>query len=83
MKKLVFSTLLVMQVLFGFAQSTTGITGKVVDSKTQKPLQNVVASIQNTTMTALTNGAGVFVFTEVTTGSQLLQIKTAGYKDQL
>lgn len=83
MKKLVFSTLLVMQVLFGFAQSTTGITGKVVDSKTQKPLQNVVASIQNTSLTALTNGAGVFVFTEVTNGSQLLQIKTAGYKDQL
>lgn len=83
MKKLVFSALLVMQVLFGFAQATTGITGKVVDSKTQKPLQNVVASIQNTSLTALTNGAGVFVFTEVAQGSQLLQIKTAGYKDQL
>lgn len=83
MKKLVFSALLVMQVLFGFAQATTGITGKVVDSKTQKPLQNVVASIQNTSSTALTNGAGVFVFTEVAPGSQLLQIKTAGYKDQL
>ncbi|MGC4040818.1 MAG: carboxypeptidase-like regulatory domain-containing protein [Flavobacterium sp.] len=83
MKKLVFSTLLVMQVLFSFAQSATGITGKIVDSKTQKPLQNVVASIQNTSLTALTNGAGVFVFTEVSKGSQLLQIKTAGYKDQL
>jgi len=83
MKKLVFSTLLVMQVLFSFAQTKTGITGKVVDSKTQKPLQNVVASIQNTSLTSLTNGVGVFVFTEVSKGSQLLQIKTAGYKDQL
>lgn len=83
MKKLVISTLFVMQVFFGFAQTTTGITGKVVDSKTQKPLQNVVASIQNTTLTALTNGAGVFVFTDVEKGSQLLQIKSAGYKDQL
>ncbi|MEK8178929.1 carboxypeptidase-like regulatory domain-containing protein [Flavobacterium buctense] len=83
MKKLVISTLFVMQVFFGFAQTTTGITGKVVDSKTQKPLQNVVASIQNTTLTALTNGAGVFVFTEVEKGSQLLQIKSFGYKDQL
>jgi len=61
MKKLVISTLFVMQVFFGFAQTTTGITGKVVDSKTQKPLQNVVASIQNTTLTALTNGAGTTV----------------------
>ena len=56
MKKLVISTLFVMQVFLGFAQATTGITGKVVDSKTQKPLQNVVASIQNTSLTALTNG---------------------------
>ena len=31
MKKLVISTLFVMQVFFGFAQATTGITGKVVD----------------------------------------------------
>jgi len=83
MKKLVISTFLVMQVLFSFAQSTTGITGKVVDSKTQKPLQNVVASIQNTSLTSLTNGAGVFVFKDVEKGSQLLQIKTSGYKDQL
>jgi hypothetical protein len=83
MKKLVISTLFVMQVLFSFAQSTTGITGKVVDSKTQKPLQNVVASIQNTSLTALTNGAGVFNFAGIEKGSQLLQIKTAGYKDQL
>ena len=83
MKKLVISTLFVMPVFFGFAQTTTGITGKVVDSKTQKPLQNVVASIQNTTLTALTNGAGIFVFTEVEKGSQLLQIKSFGYKDQL
>ena len=83
MKKLVISTLFMMQVFFGFAQTTTGITGKVVDSKTQKPLQNVVASIQNTTLTALTNGVGIFVFTEVEKGSQLLQIKSFGYKDQL
>ena len=83
MKKLVICTLFVMQVFFGFAQTTTGITGKVVDSKTQKPLQNVVASIQNTSLTSLTNGVGVFVFMEVSKGSQLLQIKTAGYKDQL
>ncbi|GAA4034558.1 carboxypeptidase-like regulatory domain-containing protein [Flavobacterium cheonhonense] len=72
-----------MQVFFVFAQTTAGITGKVVDSKTQKPLQNVVASIENTSFTALTDATGVFVFKEVPSGSQLLQIKSAGYKDQL
>ncbi|TBX71132.1 TonB-dependent receptor [Flavobacterium silvisoli] len=83
MKKLVISTLFVMQVFFVFAQNNTGFTGKVLDSKTQKPLQNVVASIQNTNLSMLTDVSGVFTFKEVTVGSQLLQIKSAGYKDQL
>ena len=83
MKKLVISTLFVMQVFFVFAQNNTGFTGKVLDSKTQKPLQNVVAAIQNTNLTTLTDVNGVFVFNEVAVGSQLLQIKSSGYKDQL
>jgi hypothetical protein len=83
MKKLVFSTLMVMSVLFSFAQTTTGVTGKVVDSKTQKPLQNVVASMQNTSLTVLTDAAGIFTFKDAPKGSQLVQIKSAGFKDQL
>lgn len=82
MKKLVISTLFVMQVLFGFAQ-TTGITGKVVDSKTQKPLRNVVASIQNTNLTILTDAGGVFTFKDVPNGAQLILIKSTGFKDKL
>ena len=66
----------VLQVVFAWSQDrTTGITGKVVDSKTQKPLGNVVASLQNTTFTALTNQDGVFVFGNVIVGDQLLEIK--------
>jgi hypothetical protein len=83
MKKLVISTLFVMQVVFVFAQTTTGIKGKVVDTKTQKPLPNVVASIQNTNLTTVTDATGAFTFKDVPSGSQLLQIKTTGYKDQL
>ena len=83
MKKLVISTLFVMQVLFSFAQTATGISGIVVDSKTQRPLQNVVASIQNTVLTTLTDGTGAFVFKDVPAGSQMVQIKSSGYKDQL
>ena len=83
MRKLVISTLFVMQVLFAFAQTATGVTGKVVDSKTQKPLQNVVATIENSNLTQLTDVTGKFTFTEIAAGSQLLQIKTQGYKAQL
>lgn len=83
MKKLVISTFFVMQVLFVFAQTGTGITGKVVDSKTQKPLQGVVASIQNTNLTQITDVVGKFTFLDIPVGKQLLQIRTQGYKEQL
>ena len=83
MKKLVISTLFVMQVLFVFGQTTTGITGKVVDSKSQKPLQNVITAIQNTSLTVLTDASGIFTFKDVPKGSQLVQIKSTGYKDQI
>ena len=83
MKKLVISTLFVMQVCFVFAQTATGISGKVVDSKTQKPLQNVVATILNSTLMQTTDATGKFSFDSVEIGKQLLQIRTQGYKDQL
>jgi len=83
MKKLVISTLFVMQVFFVFAQNVSGISGKVVDAKTQKPLQNAIASIQNSNLTQLTNAEGKFTFENVAVGSQLVQIKSSGYKDQL
>jgi hypothetical protein len=83
MKKLVISTLFVLQTVFVFAQTGTGVTGKVVDSKTQKAMQNVVASIQNTNLTQTTDATGKFIFDDAVTGKQLLQIRTQGYKDQL
>jgi CarboxypepD_reg-like domain len=83
MKKLVFCTLFVMQVFFSFAQTGTGFSARVIDSKTQKPLQNVVATIQNLNLTEITNAEGKFVFKNVPVGNQLLLIKNQGYKDQL
>lgn len=84
MKKLVISMFFVLQVVFAWSQErTSSVTGKVVDSKTQKPLESVVATIQNTTLTALTNQDGVFVFENVVVGEQLLEINTAGYSRQL
>lgn len=83
MKKLLFSTLFVMQVLFSFAQSGTGFSGKVLDSKTQKPLQNVLASIENTNLSELTNREGVFTFNDLKSEDILLRIKSTGFKDQI
>jgi len=83
MKKLIISTLFVMQVVFSFGQSTTGVSGKVVNSKTQKPIQSVIASFQNTIFTQLTDADGKFYFDKMVTGSQLLLLKSNGYKEQL
>ena len=83
MKKIIFSAILILQALVTFAQKPTGISGKVIDSKNQKPLQNVIASIQNTNLTEVTDADGKFVFKSIAVGNQLLQLKTSGYKDQL
>jgi carboxypeptidase-like protein len=82
MKKLVICTLLVMQVVFAWAQQNPSLKGKVVDSKTQRPLQNVVATIQSTNQSAVTNALGEFVFTTAAEGNQSLQISTGGYSSQ-
>ena len=83
MKKIVISILFVLQVLFSFAQSGTGFTGKVVDSKTQKPLPNVVTTIQNSNLTVITDVSGTFTYKDAPVGSILLLIKHNGFKDQL
>jgi CarboxypepD_reg-like domain len=82
MKKLVLTTLLLLQSVVVFAQ-TSGVRGKVIDSKTQKPLSNVITSIANTNLMQVTDKDGKFVFKDVAVGNQILQIKTQGYKDQL
>ena len=83
MKKLVFSTLFVLQTFLTFAQASSGVTGKVIDSKSPKALQNVVASIQNTNLTSLTDVTGSFTIKDVGVGTQLLRISSTGFKDQL
>jgi len=83
MKKIIFSALFILQIVFAFGQSNTGLIGKIVDSKTQKPIQSVIVSIQNTNLTQLSDSDGRFSFDKVEAGDQLLRIRTNGYKDQL
>ncbi len=83
MKKIVLISFLLINFLFAVAQSGTGTGAKVVDSKTFKALPGVVASIQNTNFTELTDAQGKFVFKNLPAGKQLLRIRSNGYKDQL
>ncbi len=83
MKKIIFSALFVLQLVFAFGQSNAGVTGKVVDSKTQKPLEGVILSIQNTNLMQLSDANGKFTFDKIEIGSQFLRIRTNGYKEQL
>lgn len=82
MKKLVISLLFVMQVVCAWAQQTSLVKGKVLDAKSQQPLQNVVATLQSTTQTVLTNAAGEFVFESMPLGNQTVVISSAGYVSQ-
>ena len=83
MKKLIFSVLFAIQALFLFGQTNKGVSGKIVDSKTQEQLQSIIVSIQNTNLTQLSDSHGKFYFDNVKIGSQLVLIKSDGYKDQL
>lgn len=83
MKKFVFSILLLLQMHVVFGQSTSRITGKIVDSNTQTPLKGVVVSIQNTPLAKITNGDGVFTIDGVPTGEQFLMVRSSGYVQQL
>ncbi|MFV8465860.1 carboxypeptidase-like regulatory domain-containing protein [Flavobacterium sp. LB1P62] len=68
---------------FAFAQQEIGITGKVMDSKTQQPLSYVVVTIQNTNLMQLTTVDGKFRFDTVPAGEQLVLFHSQGYKDAL
>src|SRR5687768_7390545 len=82
MKKLVISLLFVLQAAFAFAQQAASVKGTVVDSKTQQPLQNAVATLESTNVTAITNSEGVFVFEKVAEGNQVVIVSSTGYVSQ-
>ncbi|KOP37195.1 TonB-dependent receptor [Flavobacterium sp. WLB] len=67
---------------FAFAQETV-FRGIVVDAKTQNPLENVVVSIQNSTITKLTSKRGKFELSSPIEGEQLLLIHSQDCKDLL
>ncbi|MEZ0180903.1 TonB-dependent receptor [Flavobacterium oncorhynchi] len=67
---------------FAFAQETI-FRGVVIDAKTQNPLENVVVSIQNSSITKLTSKSGKFELHSSIEGEQLLLIHSQDCKDLL
>ncbi|MBP4137378.1 carboxypeptidase-like regulatory domain-containing protein [Flavobacterium geliluteum] len=66
-----------------FGQQETVFYGVVMDAKTQTPLEYVVVSIQNSTITQLTKKDGKFELHSAVSGVQLLLIRSQDYKDLL
>jgi len=81
MKKLLFSTFFVLQAVFVFAQNPA-LKAKVIDAKSQKPLRNVVATVQSTNQSVLTDSDGSFVFQTLPSGEQVVVVKSNGYNSQ-
>ncbi|QDW19661.1 carboxypeptidase-like regulatory domain-containing protein [Flavobacterium sp. KBS0721] len=80
-KYMLFFILLSFRV--AFAQQETTFSGIVIDAKTQNPLESVVVSIQNSSITQLTNTNGTFELHSAIKGEQLLLLRSQGYKDLL
>ncbi|WP_281323097.1 carboxypeptidase-like regulatory domain-containing protein [Flavobacterium aestivum] len=83
MDKFLLGMLSLLNMTFVLAQKPTGIKGKIIDSKTQKPLGNVVVTIENTQLMQLTTSDGIFSFYTVIPGNQLLLLHSQGFKDAL
>ncbi|MFV5700257.1 carboxypeptidase-like regulatory domain-containing protein [Flavobacterium sp. XS2P12] len=83
MKKITLIVFFFVSIPFAFAQQETGISGKVIDSKTQQPVASVVVTIQNTNLMQLTTADGKFRFENALSGDQYILFHSQGYKDAL
>ena len=83
MKKILLVLFIIFKWGWAYSQNPTGISGRVMDSKTQKPLAFVVVSVQNTNLMQLTTVDGAFLFESVAVGDQLLLFHSQGFKDAL
>jgi len=79
MKKLILGIFLMLFTLSSWAQSMYEMSGRVIDEKTQKPLQNVVATLANTNQSVNTNSVGEFSISNPIVGKQRLILSLTGY----
>nr|WP_315189574.1 carboxypeptidase-like regulatory domain-containing protein [uncultured Flavobacterium sp.] len=83
MKNKIVLLLFLTQTILVFSQDVASLTGTIIDSKSQKPLQFVVVSIQNTNETQITSSEGKFSFETTKQSAQLILIHNQGYRDKL
>ncbi|MEC4113666.1 carboxypeptidase-like regulatory domain-containing protein [Myroides pelagicus] len=79
MKKLLFSLFLVLQVVVGYAQGVQEIKGKVVDAKSLTPINAVLARVEATNISTLTDNGGIFILRDVKAGNYSVLISYVGY----
>ncbi|MDR0228964.1 MAG: TonB-dependent receptor [Flavobacteriaceae bacterium] len=79
MKKLLFGLFFVFQTVIVFAQGVQEIKGKVLDSKSMSPINAVLARIQSTNTSTLSNSEGIFVLKDVKSGEQVVVVSYVGY----
>ncbi|QQU03336.1 carboxypeptidase-like regulatory domain-containing protein [Myroides odoratus] len=78
MRKLLFVLLGVVST-FTYAQSNHEIRGKVLDAKSQTPINAVVARVVGSNISTLTNGEGIFVLENNQMGNQIVVISYPGF----
>ena len=86
MKKLILFSLLIVLTISSYSAVT--VHGRIVDSKSQQPIEFVTVSIYNPTTTkniagTLTNQDGVFNISAVANGSYELRVSFVGYNTLL
>ena len=65
------------------AQGRGSITGRVVDSTSQLPMQSVTVTIEGTQRGAITRVDGGFTLVDVPAGTSRLRVTRIGYTPQL
>lgn len=82
MKRLLLCILLLIPTLVVFGQDAS-LKGKVVDSKTLKPIPNVVLTIESTNDVKLSGTDGSFIFNMLPVGNHSLIVSYSGFTTQI
>ncbi|MGJ8745241.1 carboxypeptidase-like regulatory domain-containing protein [Polaribacter sp.] len=81
MKKIVLSICVLLCLVVG-VQAQNVVKGIVLESDSETPLQGVLVSIKNTSISKTTDAEGVFVIQNSSDSKVVLEIKFAGYETQ-
>jgi hypothetical protein len=82
MKRLLLSILFLIPTLVVFGQDAS-LQGKVIDSKTLKPISNVLLTIESTNDVKLSGTDGSFKFSKLPSGNHSLIVSYSGYTTQI